>query len=689
MKKFYTFLMLPLIVLTGLLFSPVTHGQVVIAQWTFDNSDSIPAVGNGEAYLIGGVSSSYATGAAGGKAWNTTSYPAQGTASATAGVQFNVSTMEYSAVGLTWDQRASNTAANRTRLQYTVNGTDWINFEANETNALNMSGANSSGFDDGRYITDAGAVWFNRSANFSGIPGVGNNTDFAFRLVAEFVDGVNYGPALASGNYGSGGTHRFDNVTLAGAGSEPIIVILPTSLSGFSYTEGNGPSATQTLKLAALNLDPLNGMLTIQAPEGYEFALDGETFMAITDIPYVDGILSDVIVSLRLKAGLTPGSYTGNLTITGGGATQVAVALSGSVSGSEQPALADVILPLYIQGSVPNTTRVPFAFRATITNLLPSATYRYYNKVVLRTDAPESTGAGNVIFVDAESGSFVRTTGTSMAEAGKYGVFTTDASGSYSGWFITEPTGNATRFKPGAELYARIALNDGAEGTTESTLLTTTDSFKVLAFNAMTSDTTGTAVRTISNFSPKNFVFLYDNTNQIGRPIYGTHVESSGVAFMAGTYAGFYADQVAGVDGSWGGIIPNMNTNGVKRIVERSLLSGEVVSTFTSETGTWGATQTIDPTGGLQNVLVIDLTLGIGSPSSSAGKVFVYDNLLKIQLNQPFKGNVEVINLFGQVVAGFYLQGSEAEYALNLSTGLYLVRLQGSGQSIVSKVFVK
>ncbi|MDY0344043.1 MAG: T9SS type A sorting domain-containing protein [Lentimicrobium sp.] len=689
MKKIYTFLMLPLIVLAALFVSPGAQSQVVFAQWTFDNSDSIPAVGNGAAYLIGGVSSSYATGTIGGKAWNTANYPAQGTASGTAGVQFNVSTEGYAAFGLAWDQRASNTAANRTRLQYTINGTDWINFEASETNALNINGATSSGFDDGRYITDAGAVWFKRSANFASIPGVGNNATFAFRLVAEFVDGANYGAASPTGSYGTGGTHRFDNVTLAGAGSEPIIVILPNSLSGFTYAEGHGPSVEQTLMLAALNLDPVNGMLNIQAPDGYEFALDGATFVAAAEVPYVGGALHEVSVSVRLNDGLTAGSYTGDMIITGGGAPQVNVSLSGSVTGSEQPALGNVTVPMYIQGSVPNGNRLPFAYRAMLTNLLPSSTYRYYNKVVLRTDNADYNGAGNCIFVDVESGSFMRTTSSSLTTAGQYGEFTSDDSGSYAGWFITEPTGNATRFKPGTELFARIMLNDGAGGTTEVTRLTSTDSFKVLTFNTMVSDTTGTAVRSISDFSAKNFVFIYDNTNEIGRPLYGTHVEASGVEFVSGTYAPFYTEQVAGVSGSWGAIIPNMNSNGIKRIVERNFSSGEIVNTYTSETGTWGSTQTIDPTGGLENVLVIDLTLGIGSPVSNAGKVFVYNNLLKIQLTRSFKGNVELINLFGQVVASHYLNGSEAEYALELATGLYLVRLQNSEQTIVSKVFVK
>ncbi|GAB1349442.1 hypothetical protein MASR1M107_16560 [Ignavibacteriales bacterium] len=46
--------------------------------------------------------------------------------------------------------------------------------------------------------------------------------------------------------------------------------------------------------------------------------------------------------------------------------------------------------------------------------------------------------------------------GPSMSTYGNYGEFVTDATGSYSGWFVNEPTGNATRFIPGKYVFLRI-----------------------------------------------------------------------------------------------------------------------------------------------------------------------------------------------------------------------------------------
>lgn len=60
-------------------------------------------------------------------------------------------------------------------------------------------------------------------------------------------------------------------------------------------------------------------------------------------------------------------------------------------------------------------------------------------------------------------------------------VLTTDATGSYTGWFISEPTGNA-RFTPGNNLFMRIRMNDGATGTTAVHWATTSDSVKVLNY---------------------------------------------------------------------------------------------------------------------------------------------------------------------------------------------------------------
>ncbi|NDA10714.1 MAG: hypothetical protein EBZ07_07720 [Verrucomicrobia bacterium] len=86
---------------------------------------------------------------------------------------------------------------------------------------------------------------------------------------------------------------------------------------------------------------------------------------------------------------------------------------------------------------------------------------------------------------------------------------------------MTEPTGNATRFATaGTQIKMRIILNDGNNGTTAATYLTTTSYVTVKAIG--TTAASATAIRGTSSADAKNFVLLYDNTSGTGRPIAGT-----------------------------------------------------------------------------------------------------------------------------------------------------------------------
>jgi hypothetical protein len=260
-----------------------------------------------------------------------------------------------------------------------------------------------------------------------------------------------------------------------------------------------------------------------------------------------------------------------------------------------QPTITEVILPQYIQGiNGTNNNRMPFAFRATLQNLTPNATYRYFNQVVLSSDGATQNGAGNCIF--AYPAGFVRSTGPSLSSTGNYGEFTTDATGSYTGWFITEPTGNA-RFTPGNQVYMRIMLNDGAGGTSVSTRLTTTNYATVINFVTNNSSTEGSGFYSSSFSASKNFVFLYDNTSGSGRPLAGTFVENDGTT--GGTaYPSFYQNNVDGQNGKWGVIIPNTAANGVRRIAYYDINTGNLLYVQKDADGTWGTTNTANPTNG-------------------------------------------------------------------------------------------
>lgn len=261
--------------------------------------------------------------------------------------------------------------------------------------------------------------------------------------------------------------------------------------------------------------------------------------------------------------------------------------------------LTEVILPQFMQGqtSSSNPNRLPFAYRVTIDGLKPNSTYRYYNSVVVATDGNTSNGAGNAIY--SVQGGFVRSNSIGLSTAGSYGEFLSSPSGSYTGWFITEPTANATRFSPGTNVFPRIIMNNGSGGTIPALRLTTANSVKVLSLGTTVAD--GTGLRGNSSAAGQNFVFCYDNVEGTGRPLSGTFIESDGSDnSIANSYSAFYANDVNGIEGAYGMIIPNTLPSGVRRLEGRDFVSGELSGcASTDANGIWpGGTNTVNPLGG-------------------------------------------------------------------------------------------
>lgn len=183
------------------------NAQVTIAQWTFDAdlpAAMQPTTGSGTFTTIGGVEDNLTGGVmpAGnpstGKAYSIKTFPEAGTASGTAGFQFNVNTANYSGITVTFDPRGSNTASKWQQYQYTVNGTTWIPVGNNGGALTNV-------------FTTTPMVTVTLPAD------AGNNDNFGFRIVSIFDPaGTDYAAVGASSTYGPGGAWRIDNVTFSG-----------------------------------------------------------------------------------------------------------------------------------------------------------------------------------------------------------------------------------------------------------------------------------------------------------------------------------------------------------------------------------------------------------------------------------------------------------------------------------------
>jgi len=321
-----------------------------------------------------------------------------------------------------------------------------------------------------------------------------------------------------------------------------------------------------------------------------------------------------------------------NITFAAGNITGTDPAIAGGVRTiTAPPSLTEVVFPQYLQGlSGTNSNRVPTAFFFTLNNLNANATYKYFLGAVISSDLSTTSGAGNNIFVDAVG--FTRASSTSLNTIGNFSTFTTNSSGSYSGWFPFEPTGNA-RFAVGNDVFIRMTLNDGAGGSTASTYLTTTNTAKVINLVNSAGATNGTGLIGTSFAAARNFSVIYDNISASGRPISVSFIESDGSDnSTSNSYASFYSTSVNASNGAYGVIIPNTNTNGIKRIDFKSITDNSLIYSVTDADGNWGGSvNTVNPTGGTTALvlpqtfddLIINSNVTLSAATSVYGTVTV------------------------------------------------------------------
>lgn len=270
------------ILLSGLaIFASLTFfAQSNVCYWDFNSvvSDAIvgtgvvtPASGNGVLSLVGGTTSTFATGystdpnSSDNSGLNVTTWPAQGTNPKTAGVQFDANTAGYNRIGIEFWQRLSNTAANTWVLQYTLDNTG-------VSTGGNVVWTDATTYTFTPQATGTGDTWYFRSFNLALVGGLSNNPNAAFRVVSDFdpVAGT-YLSARSTSSYGTTGTSRFDLVRIFEAAPDVSIA----AASNFSqYSESIG-SINVPITVANANQAPVNLTFSFST---YSNASEGSDF---------------------------------------------------------------------------------------------------------------------------------------------------------------------------------------------------------------------------------------------------------------------------------------------------------------------------------------------------------------------------------------------------------------------------
>ncbi|SHI91508.1 hypothetical protein SAMN02745146_1901 [Hymenobacter daecheongensis DSM 21074] len=292
--------------------------------------------------------------------------------------------------------------------------------------------------------------------------------------------------------------------------------------------------------------------------------------------------------------------------------------LLGRAQALTQADFTGLIVPQYMASGT--ATRLPVLYRATVSNLTPGTTYRYYTQGATNSATGggadiggTGSGAGNPLLVNGLSGSYSTTSTASLTAAGGYETFTTDATGSYTGWFGLVNTGN-TRFTGGNVVFPTIVLAPNATPTVIEKRLALNQGITVLTFAATATATSGTFIKGNSFASPRNLVALYDNTTGTGRPLAVTVVEPISVT-ITGVIPGYTTSS-----GDWNTLIPNANASGVRRVEERSVASGSVVNCNTDADGLWpSGAATANPTGGTTPVQLTNTDAPLNAGCGVAG----------------------------------------------------------------------
>ncbi|UXH77368.1 PEPxxWA-CTERM sorting domain-containing protein [Roseateles amylovorans] len=206
------------LLLAAAAFIALSANATVVAQWDYNKGSTKHSVSqNGASFsTLGGVTTTFVSQSGSsdpnaGQAMNTTTYGGATTGNMTRGVQYGIDTSGYEHLVLSFDQRNSSTASAWTALLYTVDGENW-----SQATTFHMT-------TDGSFVKGL-------SYDFSSVTGAANNESFAIRLVSMFAPGLS-SYLGTSGNYASGGTIRYDMVTLSGTEIVASAVPEPASIA--------------------------------------------------------------------------------------------------------------------------------------------------------------------------------------------------------------------------------------------------------------------------------------------------------------------------------------------------------------------------------------------------------------------------------------------------------------------------
>jgi hypothetical protein len=204
-----------------------------------------------------------------------------------------------------------------------------------------------------------------------------------------------------------------DDISITAILPTPTLTATPTTIPAFNYVFGNGPSNAGSYTLSGSVLTPAAGDITVTAPTNFEISKISATtdFADNLLIPYTGGAFTATTIYTRLKAGLAVNSpnppYAGNITNSGGGASNVTVAVSGTVTSVPPPIITTTGTLSTTFNTVVGTPSTSQSYTVSGVDLVSDII------ITAPTDFEIKTGAGayaNMLMLTPSSGSVPTTT---------------------------------------------------------------------------------------------------------------------------------------------------------------------------------------------------------------------------------------------------------------------------------------
>lgn len=314
------------------------------------------------------------------------------------GVQFNVSTVGAKNIKFGFDARATQTASEYERIQYTTNGTTWIDYPA-ATSFNNFAGSGDTGwqsypnFDWDNFLPyDDYPDALQNYYDFTGFPGVANNPSFGLRIVVEYESTATYGVGTTNDFEGVGetyatggnmGTFTYDLVTLYGDAitnnnvppvisafyTNSVAVTNQTTEDTVPITDTftvSGDTTADKFTYSAMSLNPG----TVNPSFSFTSNADGNCTITITPNPIAENVAAAPILVTVTDTNGDSSSAWFNLTVT-----------------TEFP--SPTVTGLVATNTLANTTlKVPFSVNSSVD---PASGFTY------------STGSGNNTVIPAGS----------------------------------------------------------------------------------------------------------------------------------------------------------------------------------------------------------------------------------------------------------------------------------------------